>query len=220
MSMDAFKPYYQDASCTIYHGDCREILPTLGKVDLLLTDPPYGIGADNRARILSRGKLANPKDYGDSNWDMKPPDNQILSLARSQAVTSIIFGGNYFELPPSPCWLVWDKDNGMSDFADCELAWTNMTRAVRKFKWTWNGMLQEQMGDKKEFRVHPTQKPVALMRWCLSLVPDAETILDPFAGSCTTGVAAKLEGRKSVLIEMNESYCEAGAKRLSQGVLF
>ena len=76
------------------------------------------------------------------------------------------------------------------------------------------------MGDKKEFRVHPTQKPVALMRWCLSLVPDAETILDPFAGSCTTGVAAKLEGRKSVLIEISEKYCEAGAKRLSQGVLF
>ena len=81
-------------------------------------------------------------------------------------------------------------------------------------------MLQEQMGDKKEVRVHPTQKPLALIRWCLSLVPDAKTILDPFAGSCTSGLAAKLEGRKAVLIETNESYCEAGANRLAQGVLF
>ena len=222
MSLDTIKPYYQDASCTIYHGDCREILPTLGKVDLLLTDPPYGIGADKNVRAnIQGGKAVAPsKDYGIGNWDSKPPPIWLLDAARDHATISILWGGNFYGLPASPCWLVWDKDNGDNTYADCELAWTNMTRAVRKFKWKWHGMLQEQMGDKKEFRVHPTQKPVALMRWCLSLVPDAETILDPFAGSCTTGVAAKLEGRKSVLIEISESYCEAGAKRLSQGVLF
>jgi len=114
---------------------------------------------------------------------------------------------------------VWDKEiNG--EFADCELAWTNLSKPVRKFKWRWNGMLQEQMGDKKEARVHPTQKPLALMRWCLSLVPDAKTVLDPFMGSGTTLVASRLEGRQAVGIEINEKYCEAAAKRLEQGVLF
>ena len=93
-----------------------------------------------------------------------------------------------------------------------------MKRAVRKFKWRWNGMLQEEMGDKKENRVHPTQKPLALMRWCLSFAPDAKTILDPFMGSGTTLVAAKREGRKAVGIELEERYCEAAVKRLQQGV--
>ena len=136
------------------------------------------------------------------------------------ANVAILWGGNYYEgLPPSRCWLVWDKDNtGMR--ADAELAWTNRDAAVRLFKWRWNGMLQEHAGDKKESRVHPTQKPLALMRWCLSLVTEAKTVLAPFAGSGTTGVAAKLEGRKALLIEINEAYCESAAKRLSQGTLF
>ena len=115
---------------------------------------------------------------------------------------------------------MWDKDNGQNTFADCELAWTNLPKAVRKFKWRWQGMLQEKGGRDKEHRVHPTQKPLALMRWCLSLVPDAETVLDPFAGSGTTLVAARLEGRKAIGIEINERYCEAAANRLAQRTLF
>ena len=215
-----FKPYYDEGGITIYHGDCRQVLPFLPKFDLLLTDPPYGIDADNRERILSRSKLATPRDYGASSWDTDPPKKWLLESAQESSLTQILWGGNYYGLPASSCWLVWDKDNGANDFADCELAWTNMTRAVRKFKWRWNGMIQERMGDNKENRVHPTQKPLALMRWCLSLVPDAKTVLDPFMGSGTTLVAAKLEGRKAVGIELDERYCEAAAKRLSQGVLF
>ena len=212
------KPYYDCDGITIYHGDCREVLPTLPRADLLLTDPPYGIGADNQSRILSREKLAKPKDYGVSDWDKERPDVRIIEASIRFADIAIVWGGNYFGLEASSCWLVWDKDNFTNDFADCELAWTNMTRAVRKFKWRWNGMLQEEMGDKKENRVHPTQKPLALMRWCLSFAPDAKTILDPFMGSGTTLVAAKREGRKAVGIELEERYCEAAVKRLQQGV--
>ena len=215
-----FEPYYDRDGITIFNADCKEVLPFLGKFDLLLTDPPYGIGADNRKQILSRNQLAVPIDYGESDWDSAPPDSDLLEICRGLCKSQVLWGGNYFDVPPSSCWLVWDKDNGSSDFADCELAWTNLKKAVRKFKWRWNGMLQEKAGRDKEHRVHPTQKPLPLMRWCLSLVPDAETILDPFMGSGTTLVAAKLEGRKAVGIEINEKYCESSAKRLEQGVLF
>ena len=212
------KPYYEHAGITLYHGDCREILPGLGRFDLLLTDPPYGIGADNRTKILSRSNTAPARDYGESDWDSQICEDGI-ELGMSMSQWQIVFGGNYYMMMPSSCWLVWDKDN-TGDFADCELAWTNLKKAVRKFRYRWNGMLQEHGGDKKEIRQHPTQKPVPLMRWCLTLVPDAQTILDPFMGSGTTLVAAKLEGRKAVGIEINEQYCEIAAKRLAQGVLF
>jgi hypothetical protein len=127
----------------------------------------------------------------------------------------IIWGGNYFAdlFDASQCWLVWDKGQRDFSLADAELAWTNFNRAVRCFDCPRSKAVQDG-------KVHPTQKPVALMRWCLSLVPDALTILDPFAGSGTTGVAAKMEGRQAVLIEREEKYCEAAAKRMEQGVLF
>jgi site-specific DNA-methyltransferase (adenine-specific) len=135
----------------------------------------------------------------------------------------IIFGGNYFAhfLKPSSSWIVWDKDNGESFFADCELAWTSFDKAVRKFKWKWNGMLQEHMGKMKENRVHPTQKPLALMQWCIkNYSEDNMTILDPFMGSGTTLVAAKLLGRNATGIEISEKYCEIARERLRQEVLF
>jgi len=217
-----FAPYYDQDGITIYNADCRKVLPWIEPVDLLLTDPPYGIGADKNLRANKQpGKaLAPSNDYGVGDWDSEPPPRWLLDAAQDAAGNAILWGGNYYGLPSSSCWLVWDKDNGDNGYADCELAWTNLTRAVRKFKWKWQGMLQENMGDKKEHRVHPTQKPLALMRWCLSLVEDAETVLDPFAGSGTTLVAARLEGRKAIGIEISEKYCEAAAKRLDQGMLF
>jgi DNA modification methylase len=214
-----FKPYYDCDGITIYNADCRQVLPFLPKFDLLLTDPPYGIG-EARNDNESRSCLARSKNYGKADWDDAPPARWFIESAKETANLQILWGGNYYGLEPSSCWLVWDKDNGVNDFADCELAWTNLQKAVRKFKWKWQGMLQEKMGDKKENRVHPTQKPLALMRWCLSLVPDSQTVLDPFMGSGTTLVAAKMEGRSAVGIEINESYCESAAKRLQQGMLF
>ena len=210
------KPYYEKDGITIYHGDCRGILPDLPKVDLVLTDPPYGIG-EAAGKNKSRGCLAVSRDYGKLNWDDTTIEDQLMNNILQYPYV-IVWGGNYYRVPPSSCWLVWDKDNGQTDFADCELAWTNLSRAVRKFKWRWQCMLQERGGDKKDFRQHPTQKPIALMRWCISLT-DATTILDPFMGSGTTLLAAKKEGCEAIGIEIEERYCEIAANRLRQGVL-
>lgn len=211
-------PYYDDGQTTIYLGDCAEILPALDPYDLVLTDPPYGIG-EAAGRNKSRSKLATAKDYGTSNWDDAPPDGDLIAMVRGAGRSQIIFGGNYFALPPSSCWLVWDKDNGTSDFADCELAWTNLPCAVRRKKYRWAGMLQENMGA-KEHRVHPTQKPLFIMTWCISLVkPTPTTIIDPFMGSGTTLRAAKDLGIRCIGIEREEKYCAAAVERLRQGVL-
>jgi len=218
----ALTPYYDDGhGIVIYHGDCREILPHLPKVDLVLTDPPYGINENVKKQRSRQGHgLANQRDYGTYDWDQAPPPSWLIELMRVQARYQIIFGGNYFILPPAKCWLVWDKDNGETDFADCELAWTNMSKAVRRIKWKWQGMLQENMGAKKEEREHPTQKPLEVMKWAVQQAPDdCLTILDPFMGSGTTLRAAKDLGRKCIGIELEEKYCEIAVKRLSQEVL-
>lgn len=211
------KPYYEHAGITIFHGRCEDILPDLGLVDLLLTDPPYGIG-EAAGKNKSRSNLAISKDYGDEAWDNAPPDAALIELARSKCRYQIIFGGNYFHLPPSPCWLVWDKVNGQSDFADCELAWTNLPKAVRMIRWQWAGMLQENM-DRKETRFHPTQKPLGVMAWAISQAPECASLGDPFMGSGTSLVAAKNRGMTAWGIEQSERYCETAARRLSQEVL-
>ena len=213
------KPYYDDGrGIVIYHGDCREIVPSLGKFDLLLTDPPYGIGEGNQKRILSRANAAAARDYGHSEWDSEPPDRELLKVVLNCSKWKILWGGNYFEgLSGQRGWLVWDKDNGGNDFADCELAWTNLESAVRKFTWRWAGMLQQNMAD-KDTRFHPTQKPVALMAWCIERAGEVQNILDPFAGSGTTGRAAKDLGRKCTMIEREEKYCEIAARRMEQEV--
>jgi DNA modification methylase len=211
------KPYYEENGITIYHGDCKQILPMLEPVDLVLTDPPYGIG-EARGKNKSRGLLADPKDYGCAAWDDAPPSRWMFDWLMEMSSHQIIFGGNFFGLPASSCWLVWDKEiNG--DFADCELAWTNLRKAVRRLKWRWNGMLQENMA-KKEYREHPTQKPLEVMKWAIEQAPpNCMTILDPFCGSGTTLRAAKDLGRKAIGIEIEEKYCEIAANRLRQEVL-
>jgi DNA modification methylase len=215
-------PYYDHAGIQIFHGDCRDVLEEweglrTQSFDLLLTDPPYGIG-EARGKNASRGQLAQATDWGISDWDDIP---QVEGVARARAVSRyhIIFGGNYYTLPPTSCWLVWDKDNGDTDFSDCELAWTNLRKAVRKLTYRWNGMLQAP-GCPKELRLHPTIKPEPVMRWALMQAPPGvRTVLDPFMGSGTTLVAAKRLGRQCVGIEREERYCEVAAKRLAQDVL-
>lgn len=223
---------------TLYLGDCREILPGLPKVDAVVTDPPYGIG-ESLGRNRSRGSAANANkwkgsrnttgvgvaatDFGPPlDWDRSPPSDEVISLVVNSASCAVIFGGNYFRLPPSSCWLVWDKVNGQTDFADCELAWTNLPKAVRMIRWMWNGMLQQDMAN-KEIRQHPTQKPTQVMMWAIQQTK-GDAVIDPFMGSGTTGVACANLGRKFIGIEISESYFQIACERIDaayrQGRLF
>lgn len=196
--------------CRLILGDCLEVLPTLGKVDAVVTDPPYGIG-ESAAKNNTREVKAKPRDYGEDNWDQVPADPQALAWMRENSRWQIIYGGNYFDLPPSSCWLVWDKQNGDNDFADCELAWTNMPRAVRRIQWMWNGMLRRG----KEERFHLTQKPLGVMEWTLDQLPKGvSTVLDPYMGSGTTGVACVKRRLKFTGIERETHHFETACERI------
>ncbi|MFA5898051.1 MAG: DNA methyltransferase [Hyphomicrobium sp.] len=197
---------------TLYLGDCMEILPTLEKVDAVITDPPYGIN-ENSVKVASRKNAAAAKDYGYFDWDKATPSNELMDLVMGSGSWLALFGGNYFQVPPSSCWLVWDKLNS-GDFADCELCWTNWPKAVRRLQWRWNGMIRQ--GNEERF--HPTQKPLEVMKWVIDLCPKSETILDPFAGSGTTGVAAIQLGRKFIGIEREPKYFDIACKRIEQAV--
>ena len=223
------KPYYNHDGLTIYHADCREVLADVS-ADLLLTDPPYGLGAARRnfggngvkrhMTGLVAGKAIPNRDYGDSAWDDATCDQELLNLAISRCPYQVIWGGNYFDLGPSRCCLVWDKLRGNTDYADAEIAWTNFDRAVRVIRWRWNGFLQQNSGNDKEERWHPTQKPLSVMAWAINQAPDTpSSILDPWLGSGTSLVAAKVAGMTGIGIEIEEKYCEIAAKRLSQEVL-
>jgi len=199
---------------TLYLGDCMDILPTLEKVDAVITDPPYG-GILNKKN--GHGKLKESlKKYGGGDWDYKP---EKIFFDRIQQISNlqIVWGGNYFadNLPAGRCWLVWNKKNGSSSFADCELAWTNLDMAVRLFAVHISSITD---------RGHPTQKPLELMSWCIEQAGNPQTILDPFMGSGTTGVAAAQMGRKFIGIEREPKYfdiaCERIERAYAQGTLF
>jgi DNA modification methylase len=204
---------------TIICGDCLEVMRRLPDgCCVVVTDPPYGIGEARRRRAIhgSRTKAAPETDYGVSGWDDDPPPPVAFAEMRRVGREQVIFGGNHLAtwLGSSPGWIVWDKNNEHSPFADCELAWTSYKRAVRKVKWRWNGMLQEP-GHPKEARCHPTQKPVGLMLWVLeNYTEPTDLIIDPFCGSGTTCVAAKRLGRHYIGIEIDEGYCEKARGRL------
>lgn len=188
---------------TIYHGDCHEIVPLLGRFDLLLTDPPYGLQ-------MSGGTWGKKMDETYSKWDDAAPAPGVLgSMIMACSQRAVIWGGNYFDLPPRRGWLIWKKPY-FPTMADAELAWTSEDMNMRVFESTRTN------GESKE---HPTQKPVELMTWCLSFFPTAMDILDPYAGGGTTGRACKDLGRKCTMIEREEKYCEIAARRMGQEVL-
>jgi len=140
------KPYYQDSAVTIYHGDCGDVLCELPPWNVLLTDPPYGLGAAmHEARAgKQNGKARAPsRDYGSASWDNAPASSIALQVMADASDEAIVWGGNYFDLRPSRGWLVWDKDNGANDYADCELAWTTLDMPIRRLRYRWMGMLQE-----------------------------------------------------------------------------
>jgi DNA modification methylase len=208
------KPYYEQDGIAIYHGDCRELVAHAGPVDAVLTDPPYGINAA-RARNSQRWGW---RDYVGGEWDRERPDADLLRLVVSSAPYAVVWGGNYFveSLPPLPAakWLIWDK--GQTDFslADCEMAWCSWEGAIRRLAYARGTAL-------KDGKQHPTQKPEALMAWCLSQFPvEPKVVLDPFMGSGTTLVACKRLGLRAIGIEREEQFCEVAASRLAQGGLF
>lgn len=206
---------------TLYLGDCRDVLPLMGKVDAvvdnadaegvcLLTDPPYGISVPDKRR------------GGDTEqWDTETCDD-LIELALAVTDRAIVFGGNYYRLPPSRCWLIWDKliSEGLN-LAHAELAWTNIDLGVRLKRHLWSGPFREG-GEVRNG--HPTQKPLGVMQWALGFLPKTGTILDPFMGSGTTGVAAVQMGRDFIGIEREERYFEIACRRIEeaqrQGDLF
>ena len=217
------EPYYEKDGITIYHGDCVEVLPELSQFDLLLTDPPYGMNLNTDNSRFSGGTKGNMAKLGNGigTANGKPIANDdkpfepafMMDAARDK----VIWGWNHFaeKLPSGSC-LVWIKrnDDAFGSFlSDAEVAWKSTGVGVFCRKDLSNNAIANT-------RVHPTQKPVGLMCWCLSMFPDAKTIIDPFMGSGTTLLAAKLEGRSAVGIELDEKYCEIAANRLAQGVLF
>lgn len=183
---------------TLYLGDCMDILPTLGQVDAVITDPPYGIGiAANPVRQMHE-KL---------NWDAAAPSKALIDLCVSAADVAVLWGGNYFQLPPSQCFFVWDKVQPQDfSLAMCEQAWTNKKGPAKLYR-------QSVLSYRKD---HPTQKPVELMAWCIEQLGMPQTVLDPFMGSGTTGVAAIQLGRKFIGIEREPKYFEIACKRIEQ----
>ena len=213
MSLPA--PYYQDDAVTIYHGDCRELLPSLEGVEFLLSDPPYGMDYRHGAR---RGGRVMGADGQSIAGDSEPFDPSHLLAYRHVA----LWGGNHFadRLPASRGWLTWDKRDGTpsNDQSDCELAWTNFLTTARLYSARWSGAHRTGR-EQREGRVHVNQKPVALMAWCIGWSDSSGPICDPYMGSGSTLVAAKELGRKAIGIELEERYCEIAAERCSQEVL-
>ena len=203
-------------NATLYLGDCRDILPTLPKVDAVITDPPYGIlnlaggstTAIRKSRRINAGRFSGTAmGAGDHAWDEAPTRSTLL-LMRECSAEQIIWGGNYLDLPPARGILVWDKEQPWENFSQAEIAWTSINRPAALFK------LSTVRGtpDKE----HPTQKPVALMEWCIGKIPDARTICDPFMGSGTTGVAAMNLQRAFIGIEREPKYFDIACERISR----
>lgn len=195
---------------TLYLGRCEDLLQPC---EAIVTDPPYGIGITKRATV-GTSKAATARDYGKSDWDHAPCPSETIAAMRACSRHQIIFGGNFFDLPPSSCWLVWDKLN-TGDFADCELAWTNLPKAVRRIQWRWNGMIRR--GDDE--REHPTQKPVGVMAWAIEQLPENDGIIqDPFLGAGSTGIACARLGRRFIGIECHEPYFDIAVRRIEQAL--
>ena len=205
------KPCYQDKYVQIYHGDCREILPDLPKVDLVLTDPPYGINIVKKRGYMGMSTKQYDPVIGDNEvWD--------LEFLFTKADNLIIFGGNYFKLPISRGWLVWDKVHfAERTYGDVELIWTSYDKPARTIKCQWDGFTRKGETESKQ---HPTQKPVELIgKLIQGYAEQSSLILDPFLGSGTTAYCAKKLNRHCIGIEIGGKYCEIAAKRCSQEVM-
>jgi len=203
-------------NCRLIQGDSRAIVPTLaGQFDAILADPPYGIsyspGGGGKGWTKGR-KTFSGEDL--VRGDAEPFDPEFLL---NVAAPAILWGANHYadKLPPRDSWLIWDKREGLcqNDFADCELAWFSEGGPARVFRHLWNGAFRK--SERGEQRVHPTQKAIAVMEWCLGFLPDAETILDPYLGSGTSGVACVRTGKSFIGIEIDGGHFETAVRRIT-----
>lgn len=182
----------------LWLGDCREIIPTLPDFDLILTDPPYGIGIAKKPVRQAHKKM---------DWDNAAPDGSVFDLMRSKAENLVIWGGNYFDLPPSQGFFVWDKKQPENfSLAMCEQAWCSFKKPAKMFRMSATSYRKQ----------HPTQKPVELMEFCIKHAPACDTVLDPFMGSGTTGAACINTGKKFVGIEREREYFDMACERLEK----
>ena len=188
--------------CRLILGDCLGILPTLGKVDAVVTDPPYGIGFAAQPTKWQRRAGHQPEAWDNASVEGLPA---LLALG----VVQVVWGGNYYALPPSRGWLSWFKPDAPPSMASLELAWTNQSRNARQISCSIGETNAERVG-------HPTQKPLKVMAWCLEQFPAAETIFDPFMGSGTTGVACVNLGRKFIGIEIEPRYFDIACRRIEE----
>ena len=198
-------------------ADCMNLMREFPdkQFDLAIVDPPYGIGAAS-ANFQSRGKLAKPTEYDSKDWDKEIPTKEYFDEVMRVSKNQIIWGGNYFSLPPSPGWIVWHKKDAATDFSDCELAWTSIGVAVRYFRFLWAGMWQGDMGN-KEKRIHPTQKPVALYKWLLSnYAKPGQRILDTHLGSGSHAIACHYFGAHLTASELDPDYYTAACERIER----
>lgn len=210
-------PYYDDGIVQIYRGDCREIVPALGRFDLLLTDPPYGIKRSGQASSYAIGGAGTRKRYEKKGWDEERPSAKTFRTIIDAADRHVIWGGNYFAdiLPAGGKWLVWDKGQRILQ-SDGELAWTTLSGPLRI-------LTVSRIELYHDGAVHPTQKPKRLMTRCLTQAIDqapVARVLDPFGGSGTTAVVCKKAGIRCVLIEQDAEFCDIARRRLSQDNLF
>lgn len=207
----------------VYNIDCMEYMKNIPDkfFNLAIVDPQYGIGEDGKSNH-SRGKLAKAKQYTPKHWDNEPMSPQYFKELFRVSKNQIIWGENHFITrinKDSPCWIVWDKDNGASDFADCELAFTSFPNAVRKFKYRWNGMLQENMKN-KEIRIHPTQKPVDLYAYLLkTFAKEGDKIFDSHLGSGSSRIAAYKLGFDFYGCEIDKEYFASANERFKNECL-
>lgn len=192
--------------CRLINADCREVLPTLGKVDAVVTDPPYGIGFASQPTMYQREHGFQPQ-----LWDCEAPHDVVQMLVSKWPC--VIWGGNYFALPPTRGWLTWSKPDSAPSMADFEMAWTCLDMNARTFHKSVKSSAME-----KDFKngAHPTQKSVPLMEWSIEFFSIAHTILDPFMGSGTTGVACVKLGRKFIGIEIEPRYFDIACKRIEK----
>lgn len=220
--LTGIQPYYYHPGCVLYHADCKNILSILGdnSIHLLLTDPPYGTGVMSRKPQKKKygGSLVNGFQHGKYKWDKIPSRKHFAEMIRVSR-NQVIFGYQYFsQLKTAKCLIVWDKKNGGNNFGDCEIAWTSFDRANKIYRYLWNGMITEEQDKRyKVPRIHPNQKPTGLFTGILSdFAKKGHIILDPFAGSGTTGAACHKLGLTSLLIEKELSHCQKAKERLIQ----